>query len=225
MHFRHGGAVFSPSSSLWRLALRPRSRAGTRGLYAPPALDTVHAVPAEHGMVVAQEKTRRASRRRHPAAGRQCGRCRGRHRLCDGRDLSARRQYRRRRLHGDPFGRAQRRRRHRLSRDRAGGDHARYFPRRRRQARYRQVAQFRARHRRARHGRGTGAGAGEIRLGPVHAGADPRARDRAGARRLCRRRRHGRHPAGHVPPDGALAEFGQDLLARRRHAAAAKATG
>jgi gamma-glutamyltranspeptidase/glutathione hydrolase len=27
-----------------------------RGLYTPPAADTVHAVPAEHGMVVAQEK-------------------------------------------------------------------------------------------------------------------------------------------------------------------------
>src|SRR5258708_37533538 len=27
-----------------------------RRAYVPPALDTVHAVPAEHGMVVAQEK-------------------------------------------------------------------------------------------------------------------------------------------------------------------------
>ena len=53
-------------------------------------------------MVVAQEKTRGADRRRYSAAGRQCGRCRGRDRLCAGRDLSARRQYRRRRLHGDP---------------------------------------------------------------------------------------------------------------------------
>jgi gamma-glutamyltranspeptidase/glutathione hydrolase len=28
-----------------------------RGLYTPPAADTIHSVPAEHGMVVAQEKT------------------------------------------------------------------------------------------------------------------------------------------------------------------------
>jgi gamma-glutamyltranspeptidase / glutathione hydrolase len=28
-----------------------------RGLYTPPAVDAVHAIPAEHGMVVAQEKT------------------------------------------------------------------------------------------------------------------------------------------------------------------------
>ena len=69
---------------------------------SPPPLDTVHAVAAEHGMVVAQEKIAARDRRRHPAARRQRGRCRGRGRLCAGRDLSARRQYRRRRLHGDP---------------------------------------------------------------------------------------------------------------------------
>src|ERR1700761_3689260 len=28
-----------------------------RGFYTPPALETVHSIPAEHGMVVAQEKT------------------------------------------------------------------------------------------------------------------------------------------------------------------------
>ena len=111
------------------LARRPLRR--NAALYSPPELSTVRAVPAEHGMVVAQEKTRRAGRRRYPETGRQCGRCRGRHRLCAGRDLSARRQYRRRRLHGDPFRRAQRRRRDRLSRDRAGGDHARHVSRRR----------------------------------------------------------------------------------------------
>ena len=42
----------------------------------------------------------RADRRRHSAKGRQCGRRRGRGRLRAGRDLSARRQYRRRRLYG-----------------------------------------------------------------------------------------------------------------------------
>src|SRR5882672_9964622 len=29
---------------------------GRRGFYTPPAADTIHAIPAEHGMVVAQEK-------------------------------------------------------------------------------------------------------------------------------------------------------------------------
>ena len=138
---------------------------------------------AEHGMVVAQEKIAAQIGADVLQARRQCGRCRGRDRLCDGRDLSARRQYRRRRLHGDPFGRAQRGHRDRLSRDRAGRDHARYFPRARRQARQRQVAQFRARHRRARHRRRTGAGAGEIRLGQIHAGGIAEAGDRSGPRR------------------------------------------
>ena len=41
-----------------------------------------------------------------------------------------------------------------------------------------EVAQFRARHRRSRHRRGTGAGAGEIRLGQIHAGGIAEARDR-----------------------------------------------
>ena len=53
-------------------------------------------------MVVAQEAPRRTHRRRDPQARRQRGRCRGCGRLCAGRHLSARRQYRRRRLHGDP---------------------------------------------------------------------------------------------------------------------------
>ena len=64
-------------------------------------------------------------RPRHAAARRQRGRCRGRDRLCAGGDLSARRQHRRRRLHGDPSRQGQARHRHRLSRDRAGRDHAR----------------------------------------------------------------------------------------------------
>ena len=61
-------------------------------------------------------------RRRHSATRRQCRGCRGRGRLCARGDLSARRQSRRRRLHGDPPRRRQRYR-DRLSRDRAGGDH------------------------------------------------------------------------------------------------------
>ena len=57
---------------------------------------------------------RRPHRRRHPAARRQRGRRRGRGRLRAGGDLSARRQHRRRRLHGDPS-RRRRNRRHRRS--------------------------------------------------------------------------------------------------------------
>ena len=87
-------------------------------LYSPPDLSTVRAVAAEHGMVVAQEKLAAQVGADILQAGRQCGRRRGRHRLCACRHLSARRQHRRRRLYGDSFGRAQRRRRHRLSRDR-----------------------------------------------------------------------------------------------------------
>ena len=195
--------------------------AGTPRLRAPRSLHrSRHYGRAWHGGGAG--KARRASRRRHPQAGRQCGRCRGRHRLCACRHLSARRKHRRRRLHGDSFGRAQRRCRHRLSRDRTGCDHARYFSRAGRQTRYRQVAQFRAWHRRARHGSRAGAGAGEIRLRPFHTRANPQARHRTGARRFCGRRRHGRHAVGYVPPDGTLAEFGKGVLAQRRHAAAGR---
>ena len=65
-------------------------------------LPRVPGVVAQHGMVVAQETARRPDRRRGPQARRQRGRRRGRRRLRDGRHLSARRQHRRRRLHGDP---------------------------------------------------------------------------------------------------------------------------
>jgi len=41
--------------------LPARSRTGTPRLYTPPAADTVHAVVAEHGMVVAQEKSQPGS--------------------------------------------------------------------------------------------------------------------------------------------------------------------
>ena len=100
-----------------------------RRAYAPPDLCHRSRHPGRTWHGGGAGKARRASRRRYPAARRQCGRCRGRHRLCACRHLSARRKHRRRRLHGDSFGRAQRRRRHRLSRDRAGRDHARYFSR------------------------------------------------------------------------------------------------
>ena len=169
------GAGCLRQSCWWSRAAPRPARRSSAALYSPPDRRTVHGVPAEHGMVVAQEKlaaqigadilrqggnavdaavaTGFAMAVTYPRAGN---------------------------IGGGGFmvihlGRAQRGRRHRLSRDRAGGDHARYFSGRRRQTRYRQVAQFRARHRRARHGRGTGAGAGKIRLGQFHAGADPEA--------------------------------------------------
>ena len=138
-----------------------------RRAYAPPDLSTVRAIAAEHGLVVAQERLAAQVGADILQAGRQRGRCRGRHRLCACRHLSARRKHRRRRLHGDSFGRAQRRRRHRLSRNCTGRDHARYFSGTGRQTRYRQVAQFRAWYRRARHGSRAGTGAGEIRLRAV----------------------------------------------------------
>ena len=94
------------------------------------------------------------------------------------------------------------------------------FSRARRQARYREVARFRARHRRSRHGRGIDAGAGEIRLGQIHAGRSAAAGDRAGARRLCRHRRHRRHAAGLASAAGALAIVGENLFPCRRHLAA-----
>ena len=170
-------------------------------------------------------KTGNANRRRYPAPGRQCRRCRGRHRLCAGGELSARRKYRRRRLYGDPFRRPRPGCRDRLPRDRAGCDDARYFPRPRRQARSRQVAQLGARHRRARNCRGTCAGAGKIRLRQFYAGADHQARDRSCARRFCRRRRHRRYAARHVSPDGALAQFGKDRFRIPTARRCARATG
>ena len=80
-----------------------------------------------------------------------------------------------------------------------------------------QVARLGARHRRARHRRGIGAGTGdEIRLGQIHAGGYPEARDRAGVVTASRssttsptRCRHG------TRADGALAEFAEQMLFAR----------
>ena len=82
---------------------------------------------------------------------------------------------------------------HRLSRDRAERHQRQELSRRAGQCRSAEVAQLRARHRRARHGRRPGAGRGQIRLRPFHAGRSDRARDRHGARRHhLRRRQSGR---------------------------------
>ena len=82
------------------------------------------AILAHNGMVVAQESRAARIGVDDPRPRRQRGRRRGRGRLRAGRHLSARRQYRRRRLHGDPSRQRQPRHHHRLSRDRAGGRHA-----------------------------------------------------------------------------------------------------
>ena len=73
-----------------------------------PAIGQAQAVTAAHGMVVAQEAMAARIGADILQEGRQRGRRRGRGRLRAGRDLSARRQYRRRRLHGDPSRRRRR---------------------------------------------------------------------------------------------------------------------
>ena len=144
----------------------PARRAGARprSLHAAAA-DTIHAVFAEHGMVVAQEKI---AARIGADVLRQGG---------NAVDAAVATGFamavtypRAGNIGGGGFmvihsAGARRGRRDRLSRNRAGATRPRNFSWRRRQARQHEVARFRARHRRARHGRRAGAGAGEIRLG------------------------------------------------------------
>ena len=119
--------------------------------------------------------------------------------------------------------------RHRLPRDRAGGGDARHVPRREGQRRPAQVARFRARDRRARHGRGACAGAPALRLRAADAGRADRAGDRARARRLRDRgRRRGfaaaradaarragrRRPRSSCKPDGNALAPGDTLVQR-----------
>ena len=72
---------------------------------------------------------------------------------------------------------------------------------------------------------GPGAGAGEIRLGQVHAGGDPEAGHRAGARRLRGRRRHGRHAAGHVSRGWRAGRHSAKMFSRADGTPLRKATG
>ena len=50
-NFRRGFAVIALAALAWRAEAQEQRR-----LYTPPPLDSVQAVAAEHGMVVAQEK-------------------------------------------------------------------------------------------------------------------------------------------------------------------------
>ena len=95
------------------------SRAGRAGLasLAHPAGADDHCRQRHGG---GAGTARRPHRDRNSRPRRQRGRRRGRGRLCACGDLSARRQYRRRRLHGDPSRQDGRRCRDRLSRNRAG---------------------------------------------------------------------------------------------------------
>ena len=150
----------------WLRALRAGAGAAPRHL-APPPANTTHAVAAEHGMVVAQEKI--SARSAPTSCGAAVMRSMPRWQpALRGGDLSARRQHRRRRLHGDPFGGSRRRHRHRLSRDRAGRDDAATFswaptanPISPSRATPRSASAFR-------HAGRTGAGAGELRLRQIH---------------------------------------------------------
>ena len=108
---------------------------------------------------------------------------------------------------------------HRLSRDRARRDHPRDVSSTRRRCRPGEIARLRARHRRARHGRGACARAREIRLGQVHARRADRARDRARARRHPGRRRRRGFAAARAGAAGALAVIGENLLQARRQRA------
>ena len=156
------------------LGFAPATAQDARQGYVPPARDMVRAVAAEHGMVVAQEKlsaqigadvlrrggnavdaavaTGFAMAVTYPRAGNIGG----------GGFMVIHSAERNEDIAID------------LSRDRAGRDHAADLPRRGRQARHGKITRFSARHRRARHRRGPGPGIGQIRLGPVHAGATAR---------------------------------------------------
>ena len=198
-----------------------QAHAQERRVYSPPESHTIHAVPAEHGMVVAQEKL---AARIGADILRQGG---------NAVDAAVATGFamavtypRAGNIGGGGFmvihlGRAQRGHHDRLSRDRAGGDEARYFPGTRRQARYRKVARFRARHRRARHRRGPGARARQIRLGQVHAGGSAE----AGASRWRPTASTITDDIADTLPvlpqaDRALAVIDEDLLSPRRHAVA-----
>ena len=166
-------------------------------------------------------KNRGAHRRRRAEARRQCGRCGGRDRLCDGRDLSARRQYRRRRLHGDPFGAsAARTSPSTIARPRRPRPRRTFFsaptasPMRRSRATPRSASACPA--------RSPGLalalekyGSGKFTLAELLKPAIELARDG-----IRRRRRHRRHAAGLASAAGALAVVGKDLFPRRRHLAA-----
>ena len=198
----------------------PRSRRSAAASTRRPTADTVHAIAAEHGMVVAQEKLAAQDRRRRAAAGGNAVDAA----VATGFALAV--TYPRAgNIGGGGFMVIHSAERH----EDVAIDYRETAP----AATTRdiflgpdgkpdtdKVARFRARHRRARHRRRTGAGAREIRLGQVHARGIPQARDRAGARRLCGRRRHRRHAAGMYRRMARWPNSAKMFSRARRHAAA-----
>ena len=169
-------------------------------------------------MVVAQEKIAARIGADVLKRGRQRDRCRGRHRLRHGGDLSARRQYRRRRLHGDPSRRnAMRTSRSIIARPRRPRPRRVFFlgPTANRttpsRAIPRSASAFPA-HRRDWRWRWRNTAPGKFTLAELMRPAIDLARDgdRAG-------RRQRRHAAGLASTAGALAIVGKDLFPRRRH--------
>ena len=181
--------IFAATVLVLACCLPASAQEQRRGSYMPAAAGTVHAVVAEHGMVVAQEKiaarigadvlkrggnavdaavaTGFAMAVTYPRAGN---------------------------IGGGGFMVIHSAERHEDVaidyRETAPAATTRgIFLGARRQTRQRKVAGFRARHRRSRHAGGIGAGTGEIRLGQIHAGGFAAAGDRAGARRVRSGRR------------------------------------
>ena len=124
------------------------------------------------------------------------------------------------------LGRAQRGHRDRLSRDRAGRDHARHFSRAPTAS---PTPPSRAIPRSASAcpapWRDLTLALEKYGSGQVHAGGTAAARDRAGPRRLCRHRRHRRHAAGDGPPAGALADIRRKYFPGPTARRCTKATG
>ena len=102
VHERRGGKSLPRACSLLLFCGLCRTRrSSAAALYSGGCRNrALHSGRTRHGGGAGKDCG--PDRRRHLEARRQRGRCRGRDRICHGGDLSARRQYRRRRFHGDP---------------------------------------------------------------------------------------------------------------------------